>query len=72
MKKKTPQLKKLSLQKTAITILNAKANMQVLGGASGPDCVAISLPNGALSCIGHTCESWNSERPSCWEQCTEA
>lgn len=71
MKKKAPQLKRLSLQKTAITILNAKANARVLGGASGPGCEVRSLPNGALSCIGNTCESWNSERPSCWENCSE-
>lgn len=69
MKKKAPQLKKLSLQKTAITVLNAKANALVKGG-SGQGCEAVSLPGGALSCIGHTCESWYTEDPSC-RNCSE-
>jgi hypothetical protein len=69
MKKKAPQLKKLSLQKTAITALSAKAHALIAGG-SGQGCEVRSLPDGALSCIGNTCESWYTEDPSC-RNCSE-
>lgn len=74
MKKKKVQLSRLTLDKKAITVLNDAANARVKGGATaGLECggVAMSNPGGALSCIGNTCESWNSEMPSCWN-CAEA
>lgn len=66
MKKKTLQLEKLSLQKTTIASLSSKAQLAAKGGKSLAGCdVQVSLPGGALSCIGHTCESWVTEDPSC-------
>lgn len=76
MKKKKVQLSRLALDKKAITVLSDAVNARIKGGATaGLECgeVHISNPGGALSCIGHTCESWNSELPvSCWIQCAEA
>ncbi len=76
MKKKKVQLSRLMLDKKAITVLSDAANARVKGGATaGLACgeVPVSNVGGAQSCIGHTCESWNSELPvSCWNQCAEA
>lgn len=63
MKKKTPQLKKLLLQKTAITVLNKANSTRLLGGATGDGCEAV--PSGVLTCYGNTCESWYTEDPTC-------
>ncbi|WP_162902767.1 class I lanthipeptide [Taibaiella koreensis] len=71
MKKKSLRLERLSLQKTTIVRLASKEAAIVKGGASDSGCeVAVSNPGGALSCIGHTCESWLTEDLTC-RNCAE-
>ncbi|PSK94549.1 class I lanthipeptide [Taibaiella chishuiensis] len=71
MKKKKTGLPRLQFNKEAISILNTWHSAGVKGG-SGLDCGGVQVSNGQpISCIGHTCESWNSEMPTCWN-CAEA
>ncbi|WP_118951323.1 class I lanthipeptide [Taibaiella helva] len=68
MKKKSLRLEKLSLQKSTIVHLGNKAAAIVKGGQSGlldPRCNQLSYTDGPLSCIGHSCESWITEDPTC-------
>lgn len=65
MKKTKVQLTRLSLQKTAVTVLSPKDNAQIKGGATAK-CGEVPVTAGEFfSCIGYGCESWNSEAANC-------
>jgi hypothetical protein len=71
MKKKKVRLTRLTLQKTAITVLSDKSRAQIKGGGT-LDCEVPVSAGEFFSCIGYSCESWNSEAPSCPNICAEA